>query len=365
MAFRGEKPIFEAITATESLNAGTVAALIQNTSNTASSFARLRIEVAGASAADPFIVFGVSTTEEFSVGIDNSDSDKFVISNNATPGTNNSIEIDASQNVNIAAHNGSTVGLQLGGTVIKRTADEINSVTYSAKSGDYTILDTDEIQHIGMTTGGTDRTVTLPTAADNTDRVITVKKVDSGSGKLTLDGEGAETIDGNTTFDCVLQYDFVKVVSDGTEWHVLDYAATSTWTTFTPSSTWSTNSTHTASWRRVGQSIEVVGKVETSGAPDTATLEVDIPSGLTVDTTHLYMPSGDVTVGNVGFASALEAGVAGFKCVVAYVDTNTLRLRYESVTGSTVRNTANVTQAAPFTFGSGDAVAYTYSLPIS
>src|SRR5690606_3378053 len=55
-----------------------------------------------------------------------------------------------------------------------------------AKSADYTITDIDNVRTILMTTSSTDRTVTLPTAADNTHRIITVKKVDSGTGKVVV-----------------------------------------------------------------------------------------------------------------------------------------------------------------------------------
>ena len=100
-----------------------------------------------------------------------------------------------------------------------------------AKSADYTITDTDGVSTVLVTTGSSTITVTLPTAADNTGRVITVKKVDSGTGKITLDGEGSETIDGYTSTnigtysnsDFTGQYAFMTVQCDGTGWHVIDF----------------------------------------------------------------------------------------------------------------------------------------------
>jgi hypothetical protein len=93
---------------------------------------------------------------------------------------------------------------------------------YAAKSADYTILDNDSYAVIGMTTAGTNRTVTLPTAADNTHRVITIKKLDTGTGTTIIDGEGAETIDGATTFTLNYQNDYVTVICTGTGWVVTD-----------------------------------------------------------------------------------------------------------------------------------------------
>lgn len=95
--------------------------------------------------------------------------------------------------------------------------------TFAAKTADYTILDDDGVVNLFVTTGATDRTMTLPTAADNSGRIITVKKVDSGANKVILDGEGAETIDGALTQTGITsQYDFCTLQCDGTEWHIIN-----------------------------------------------------------------------------------------------------------------------------------------------
>ena len=96
-----------------------------------------------------------------------------------------------------------------------------------AKSVDYLILDNDKFSLIRMTTGsGTDKTVTLPTAADNKDREISLIKADSGSNYAILDGEGAETIDylgiQQTTITIELQGRGIVVKSNGTSWDVIE-----------------------------------------------------------------------------------------------------------------------------------------------
>jgi hypothetical protein len=92
----------------------------------------------------------------------------------------------------------------------------------SAKSADYAVLDDDGIHTVLMTTGASNRTVTLPTAADNSGRILKVKKVDSGAGTCIVDGENTETIDGATTITLFYQYDAVEIQCDGTAWHVID-----------------------------------------------------------------------------------------------------------------------------------------------
>lgn len=70
-----------------------VGANFQNVSNTSGSGARIRLEVAGASAGDPFIWFNNDAGTNWSVGQDNSDSDALVFSAAATLGTSNVLRI--------------------------------------------------------------------------------------------------------------------------------------------------------------------------------------------------------------------------------------------------------------------------------
>jgi hypothetical protein len=88
----------------------------------------------------------------------------------------------------------------------------------------YTVLDDDGYRHIlvgssaNMTAG---RTITLPTASANTDRLITIKKMDATAFDVTVDGEGSETIDGSTTVLLTDQYDAITIVCDGSNWMVV------------------------------------------------------------------------------------------------------------------------------------------------
>lgn len=72
----------------------------------------------------------------------------------------------------------------------------------------------------GNATGGA-FTITLPTAVGNTGFMVTLRKSDSSSNAVTIDGDGAETIDGATTLALTAQYDVVGLISDGTAWRVL------------------------------------------------------------------------------------------------------------------------------------------------
>lgn len=63
---------------------------------------------------------------------------------------------------------------------------------YSAKSVSYTILDGDNIRTIGGTTSSADITMTLPTAADNTHRIITVTKLNTDAYRVIISSESSE-----------------------------------------------------------------------------------------------------------------------------------------------------------------------------
>lgn len=99
---------------------------------------------------------------------------------------------------------------------------EYNCTDTSAKSADYTVTTSDMIRTVLMTTAGTNRTVTLPAASSSTDRILTVKKVDSGTGTVTVARAGSDTIDGQTSTVLNNQYSSVTIQSDGTNWHIID-----------------------------------------------------------------------------------------------------------------------------------------------
>ena len=95
-----------------------------------------------------------------------------------------------------------------------------NFDVHTVTSADYTILDADGYRHILVSTGASNRIITLPSAAANTDRLLTIKKTDSGVGLVTVTRAGSSTIDGATTFVLTNQYDKVTIVCDGTNWFV-------------------------------------------------------------------------------------------------------------------------------------------------
>ncbi len=71
--------------------------VLQNTNSaSASAHSRFYLYTTGASGGDPTLIFRVlSGGDNYAVGVDNSDSDAFVVSNSTGLGTNNRLRIDA------------------------------------------------------------------------------------------------------------------------------------------------------------------------------------------------------------------------------------------------------------------------------
>lgn len=100
------------------------------------------------------------------------------------------------------AGNAAINGLRLGVTVQTDT--------------DYTALATDDF--ILVSTGATTRTITLP-ASPPVGKIYHIKKIDSGIGLVTIDGNG-NNIDDDATPDITAQYESFSIVFGNSEWNV-------------------------------------------------------------------------------------------------------------------------------------------------
>lgn len=71
-------------------------------------------------------------------------------------------------------------------------------------------------------------TITLPTAVNNTAAFI-IKKIDSSTNTVIVDGNASETIDGDTTITIYDQYNYIEIISDGTNWKVINEYINQKW----------------------------------------------------------------------------------------------------------------------------------------
>lgn len=86
------------------------------------------------------------------------------------------------------------------------------TATGSAGASDYLLL-------VNATAGAV--TVNLPAAANSNGVYLIVKKTDASVNAVTVDANGAETIDGAATQVITAQYDAVTVFCDGSGWWIV------------------------------------------------------------------------------------------------------------------------------------------------
>jgi hypothetical protein len=138
-------------------------------------------------------------------------------------------------------------------------------------------------------------------------------------------------------------------------------AAVSEWVSYVPTGSWSTNTTYTGQWRRVGSNMELRFSVEASGAPTAAVLTVNIPSGFTIDTSKLRLPTGSNDE-ILGVAHLLDAGASHMRLgQVVYNNTSSVRF----LAGNAAGTDGNPDNNFPFTWAANDKLWGSASLPIA
>jgi len=98
----------------------------------------------------------------------------------------------------------------------------INSLTVAVTSvsANYTLTDDDFLVLVNASGGA--RTVTLPTAIGIKGRIYVIKKTDNSANAVTVATTSSQTIDGATTYSLASQYKRVEVISDGSNWQIIN-----------------------------------------------------------------------------------------------------------------------------------------------
>jgi len=151
-----------------------------------------------------------------------------------TDASNNAVTLDASASETIGGALTQVIDRRYGGAAI--ASDNTNWLNITpkeplvlSKTAAYTVAlgDGDDVTVLADGTAGA-YSVTLYPAAGNKGRRITVKKTDSGSNAITLDGNASEEIDGATTYALAAQYDWVTLECDGAGWQIISKSVTVT-----------------------------------------------------------------------------------------------------------------------------------------
>lgn len=109
---------------------------------------------------------------------------------------------------------GNAKGLIELSSVIVTTA--VDSLAFINVTGDYTVAASDRILYITVDVAVT---IDLPAVASSNNRVLTI--LNQGSDTTTIDGSGAETINGATTTTLTTPYSKVTIHCDGAAWYII------------------------------------------------------------------------------------------------------------------------------------------------
>jgi hypothetical protein len=104
-------------------------------------------------------------------------------------------------------------------TRAKLSAGAVATRVVVSKTAAYTATSAEDV--ILCSASGGAWTLTLPAAALHSGRHYAIKKTDSSTNAITIDGNGSETIDGALTVALSMQYEALTLVSDGSNWSII------------------------------------------------------------------------------------------------------------------------------------------------
>ena len=99
---------------------------------------------------------------------------------------------------------------------------DVHLATVTTETASTTLDDTDAVVLVDASGAVADITITLPTASGITGREYVIKRIDADFDfNVVVDGNGGETIDGDTTQTLYFEDELIRIVSDGTNWHII------------------------------------------------------------------------------------------------------------------------------------------------
>lgn len=249
-----------ALVTSEALSGAEAIWALENSSNTASSAARLSIITGGATAADPNIRFTITGVTNWSVGADNSDGDAFVIASSTALGTSNQLRITTAGNTSLTApSSGDTLSVpQIAGANAVITSSSLSGgvAQWSLSNTSNTASSTATLQ---ITTAGTSAgdpfvklsvvgTTTWSAGIDNSDS--DTFKIDSSAALTTATNRLNVTTDGRVYGNAL--HDNAGAVTGTTN----QYIASGTWSpTISAGVNLGASTVNAGQWVRVGNVV--------------------------------------------------------------------------------------------------------------
>lgn len=245
------------------------------------------------------------------------------------------------------------------GTFLKADSSVANGLVYASNAQIFAVRSITGTDTLNASTddiallSGASFTLDLPTAVGNTGKRFTIKHVGTSLTQVyTVDGNASETIDGTTTYALYTNGETLVLVSDGSNWQVIEHRATTDWIDAGAISIDATTTAPTKPsgidvdkfyWKREGKDLvcrfEYKQNNTTSGADGSGDyLFTAVPSGITIDTSVLaefstVQGAGTyVTTNNVGSFSGIGATI-NFVGIVSVYDSTQVRFMFVANSG--------------------------------
>jgi len=181
-----------------------------------------------------------------------------------------------------------------------------------------------------------------------------------------------------STFQAQIQLDYDSVLSNVDDWRLeIHCASTNTtacdvfisdleftptqysrgafvsgWKSFTPTGSWTTNTTYYGAYRRVGDSIDIYYRWNMSGQPNATNLILNMPNNLEMDFSKLNLQVDADSA--LGYGNYTDAGTSVYIISATRLSNSSFRIHYLRNLSDKIISHWTVTHNDPFVPGSGD-----------
>lgn len=133
-------------------------------------------------------------------------------------------------------------------------------------------------------------------------------------------------------------------------------------TAWTPTGSWVANTTYTGVYRRVNDTLEARVSLDLTGAPTATSLNINLPAGLTIDTSKLL---GTLTQNVLGHGTSRDDSSTGEPVlVVRYNGATSVRVYYDLIGSVWLDDSDRVDGSVPVPWANNDTLNIYFSVPI-
>lgn len=263
----------------------------------------------------------------------------------------------ATVNSNVGSFTAANITVNAKGLVTAASNGSSPTLSVVSKTSAYTTTSSNNV----ILCSGSAFTVTLVTATGNTGLVQRIKKTDSSlTNIITIATTSSQTIDGATTTTLNTQYEEIEVVSDGSNWQLLNRTIPSLWVGYTPAlGGFGTASGVSCYSRRSGPNLQVRG-IFTAGTTIAAQAQISVGFGGTSTNVTVDIGSNPASsIVGTGIVTASSSTLFGY-----YILMPSANQTYVNVGVQTSTTNGGAAQNGNVLMNSGQVIEFYFEVPI-